>query len=109
MGMSGVDVYNFLFIYRYRVLFFSNMEDLKKQLKSQIISALNLQDVKPEDITDDETLFKGGLGLDSIDVLELIVLMDKEYGITIADAKDGKTIFATINSMAEYIQAHRTK
>lgn len=85
------------------------MDDLKSQLKRQIISALNLQDVQPEDITDDETLFKGGLGLDSIDVLELIVLMDKEYGITIADAKDGKTIFATINSMAEYIQAHRTK
>ena len=85
------------------------MENLKEELKSKIIEVLNLEDVKPEDINDSAELFGSGLGLDSIDALELIVLLDKEYGIKLADPKKGKEIFESINTMAAYITEHRTK
>lgn len=83
--------------------------DLKLQLKKQIIEFLNLTDLKPEDIKDDEELFGGGLGLDSIDSLELIVLLNREYGITIKDPKEGRRVLVDVNTMADYIQQHRTK
>jgi acyl carrier protein len=85
------------------------MEDLKLQLKKQIIEVLNLEDVKIEDIKDDGPLFGDGLGLDSIDALELIVMFSKEYGIKLTDPKEGKKIFQSINTMASYIVANRTK
>ena len=83
------------------------MDKLMSDLKSQIIAQLNLQDTKPEDIGDDQPLFVEGLGLDSIDALELIVLLEKNYGIKIEDPKDGKKIFFSIRSMAEYITEHK--
>jgi acyl carrier protein len=82
---------------------------LKQQLKKQIIEFLNLISVKPEDIKDDEPLFGSGLGLDSIDSIELIVLLNREYGITIQDPKEGRKILVDINTMADYIEKHRTK
>ena len=82
---------------------------LKQQLKKQIIEFLNLISVKPEDIKDDEPLFGTGLGLDSIDSIELIVLLNREYGITIQDPKEGRKILVDINTMADYIEKHRTK
>jgi len=82
---------------------------LKEKLKAQIIEHLNLTELKPEDIKDDEELFGGGLGLDSIDSLELIVLLNREYGITIRDPKEGRRVLVDINTMAEYIQKNRTK
>jgi acyl carrier protein len=82
---------------------------LKARLKEQIIEFLNLTDLKPEDIKDDEELFGGGLGLDSIDSLELIVLLNREYGITIKDPKKGRKVLVDINTMADYIEKHRTK
>ena len=82
---------------------------LKQKLKEQIIEFLNLTDLKPEDIKDDEELFGGGLGLDSIDSLELIVLLNREYGITIKDPKEGRKVLVDVNTMIEYIQQHRTK
>lgn len=85
------------------------MEDLKLELKTKIIEALNLEDIEITDINDDDPLFGDGLGLDSIDALELIVLMDKDYGIKLTDPKEGKTIFQSINTMAAYISEHRTK
>ncbi len=85
------------------------MDTLKNQLKAQIIEALNLEDLQPEDIQNDQPLFGEGLGLDSIDALELIVLLDKQYGIKLSNPKEGKAIFQSIDSMAEYIAAHRTK
>lgn len=85
------------------------MEDLKLELKTKIIEALNLEDIEITDINDDDPLFGDGLGLDSIDALELIVLMDKDYGIKLTDPKEGKTIFQSINTMATYISEHRTK
>lgn len=83
--------------------------ELKQQLKKQIIEFLNLISVKPEDIKDDEPLFGTGLGLDSIDSIELIVLLSREYGITIQDPKAGRKILVDINTMTDYIQKNRTK
>jgi acyl carrier protein len=83
--------------------------ELKQQLKAQIVQFLNLMSVKPEDIKDDEPLFGEGLGLDSIDSIELIVLLGREYGITIQDPKEGRKILTDINTMAAYIEKHRTK
>lgn len=85
------------------------MENLKHELKTKIIETLNLEDIAIEDINDDDPLFGDGLGLDSIDALELIVLMDKDYGIKLTDPKEGKTIFQSINTMAAYITEHRSK
>ena len=83
--------------------------ELKYQLKEQIIKFLNLISVTPDDIKDDEPLFGEGLGLDSIDSLELIVLLDREYGIKITDPKDGRKILVDINTMVDYIEKNRTK
>ncbi len=82
---------------------------LKAQLKKQIVEFLNLLSVKPEDIKDDEPLFGEGLGLDSIDSIELIVLLNREYGIDIKDPKEGRKILVDINTMVAYIEQHRTK
>jgi len=82
---------------------------LKKQLKEQIVKFLNLLSIKPEDIKDDEPLFGEGLGLDSIDSIELIVLLSREYGIEIKDPKEGRKILVDINTMVDYIEKHRTK
>lgn len=79
------------------------MDQLITELKKEIILQLNLQDITPEDIKDNAPLFVDGLGLDSIDVLELIVLMQKKYGIKINGAEEGKTVFFSVKSMAEFI------
>jgi acyl carrier protein len=83
------------------------MEELIEQLKVQIIKQLNLEDVEPEDIDPDEALFGDGLGLDSIDALELIVLLEKEYGIKIENPKEGQKIFYSVRSLAEFITANQ--
>lgn len=85
------------------------MEELKKELKEKIIEALNLEDVSVEDIGDTDMLFEKGLGLDSIDALELIIILDKDYGIKLTDSKDGKKIFQSIETMAQYIKTNRSK
>lgn len=83
------------------------MEKLIENLKIQIIEQLNLEDMEPNEIGDNDALFGDGLGLDSIDALELIVLLEKEYGIKIDDPKKGKDIFYSVKSMAEYITANK--
>lgn len=83
--------------------------DLKQQLKKQIITFLNLTGMEPDDIKDEDPLFGDGLGLDSIDSLELIVLLNREYGIAIKDPKEGRKILVNINTMVEYIEKNRTK
>jgi acyl carrier protein len=82
---------------------------LKQQVKKQIIEFLNLISVTPEDIKDDEPLFGGGLGLDSIDSIELVVLLGREYGIVIQDPKEGRKVLTDVNTMVDYIEKHRTK
>jgi len=85
------------------------MEDLILKLKEEIIDVLNLEDVKPADIDENAPLFGEGLGLDSIDALELIVLMEKNYGIKLKDPAQGKEIFKSVKVLADYIEANRTK
>ncbi|TAH42624.1 MAG: acyl carrier protein [Bacteroidetes bacterium] len=82
---------------------------LKEELKANIVKFLNLISVNPSDIKDDEPLFGEGLGLDSIDAIELIVLLDRVYGIKITDPKEGRKIFIDINTMVDYIEKNRTK
>ncbi len=83
------------------------MEDLKLKLKQQIIDSLNLQGMKPEEIDDNAPLFGEGLGLDSIDSLELMVLLERNYGIKIEDAREGRKVLSSVQSMAEYIQQNQ--
>lgn len=82
---------------------------LKQQLKEQIVQFLNLNNINPNDIKDDEPLFGEGLGLDSIDSIELIVMLSREYGINIQDPKEGRKILTSINTMADFIEANKTK
>jgi acyl carrier protein len=83
------------------------MDELIDKLKQEVIQQLNLEDISASDIDADAPLFGEGLGLDSIDALELIVLLEKNYGIKIEDPKDGKKIFFSIRTMAEYITEHK--
>lgn len=85
------------------------MNETILKLKKEIIEVLNLEDIHPEDIDDNAPLFGEGLGLDSIDALELIVLMEKNYGIKLKDPKEGKSVFQSISVMADYIDKNRTK
>ncbi|MGJ8547973.1 acyl carrier protein [Winogradskyella undariae] len=85
------------------------MDALKKELKESIIEQLNLEDFSVEDIADDDALFGDGLGLDSIDALELIVMLDKDYGIKLTDPNEGKAVFVSVEVLAKYITEHRTK
>ena len=83
------------------------MEDLKNTLKQQIIDSLNLQGMKPAEIDDNAPLFGEGLGLDSIDSLELMVLLERNYGKKIEDAREGRKILASVQTMSDYIQHNR--
>ncbi|MFL1896178.1 phosphopantetheine-binding protein [Aquimarina sp. 2-A2] len=85
------------------------MADLQLELKEKIIEQLSLEDIEVSDIDDNDPLFGDGLGLDSIDALELIVLLEKDYGIKLKDPKEGKAIFESIGVMAAYIENNRTK
>ena len=85
------------------------MEELILQLKNQIIEALNLEEMTPEDIDTEAALFGDGLGLDSIDALELIVLLEKNYGIKLKNPAEGKEIFKSVKCIAEFVEANRTK
>lgn len=80
------------------------MEELIQKLKEEIITALNLSEMKPTEINEEAPLFVDGLGLDSIDALELTVLLEKKYGLKINTAEEGKKILYSVKSMAEYIR-----
>jgi acyl carrier protein len=84
------------------------MGELIEKLKHEIIEVLNLEDVGPNEIEPKAPLFGDGLGLDSIDALELIVLLEKNYGIKIDDPKKGKDVFYSVQTMAEFIEKNRT-
>ncbi|MCM1337213.1 MAG: phosphopantetheine-binding protein [Candidatus Amulumruptor caecigallinarius] len=85
------------------------MDNLIDKLKGQIIEALNLEEITPGDIDNDAPLFGEGLGLDSIDALELIVLLEREYGIRLTNPAEGKEIFKSVASIADYVSANRKK
>ncbi len=82
-------------------------KELIDRLKTQIIDVLNLEDIQASDIDDDAPLFGDGLGLDSIDALELILLLEREYGMKIGTAAEARPIFTSVKTMADYIEQHR--
>jgi acyl carrier protein len=84
------------------------MEQLMAELKKQIIEALNLKHLTPADIGDEQPLFGEGLGLDSIDALELIVLLQQKHSVKLGNPQDGPKIFYSVKTMAEYIKANQT-
>ncbi|MDR2768747.1 MAG: phosphopantetheine-binding protein [Treponema sp.] len=82
------------------------MNDLKREIKQIIVGALELEDIKPEDIADSEPIFGAGLGLDSIDALELGVALKKKFGVKFsAESADNKKHFASVDALASYISA----
>lgn len=86
------------------------MEELVHELKEKIIETLSLEEMSADDIDADAPLFgENGLGLDSIDALELIVLLEKQYGIKLDDPSQGKEIFKSVSTIAQYVARHRTK
>jgi len=85
------------------------MEELKSELKRVVIDATNIDDVAPGDIDDDQPLFVEGLGLDSIDAMELAVALDTRYGVTISDSETARRAFASIGALADFVTANRTK
>ena len=80
------------------------MNDLKTKLKEQLIKHLNLEDFSVKDIADDLPLFGDGLGLDSIDALEIIVMLDRCFDIKISNPEEGAKIFKSVNTIAEFIE-----
>lgn len=86
------------------------MEQLMQELKEALIESLNLEDITPEEIENDAPLFGDeGLGLDSIDALEIILVLERNYGIRIANPAEGESIFYSVRTLAEFITANRTK
>ncbi len=85
------------------------MDELISQLKQQVIDVLNLEEMTADDIDANAPLFGEGLGLDSIDALELIVLMEREYGIKLSNPAEGKEIFRSVATIADYVSKNRKK
>ncbi|MGZ4960113.1 MAG: phosphopantetheine-binding protein [Methylomonas sp.] len=85
-------------------------DDLISQLKTMLIEGLRLEDIMPDDISPDAALFEGGLGLDSIDALEIGVMLDRQYGVKITSGDErNQQIFASLRSLAEFVSTHRTR
>jgi acyl carrier protein len=85
------------------------MEQLISELKEKIIETLDLIDVKPADFKEDELLVGGPLGIDSIDILELAMMIDRDYGIKIDNKELGQKVFASLRTLAEYIHKNRNR
>ena len=79
------------------------LAEIRTKLKQLLVTSLNLEDVTPEQIGDDSALFGEGLGLDSLDAVEIIVLLQRNFGIDVKNIEKGSTIFTSVNSLANYI------
>ncbi|NDY72598.1 acyl carrier protein [Desulfobacter hydrogenophilus] len=82
------------------------MEKLISELKQKIVDTLGLTDVTPEDINEQDQLIGGPLGLDSIDVLEMVMMLENDYGVVIDNKELGETVFSTLDTLARYVNEH---
>ncbi len=85
------------------------MEELLQELKNKIVEELDLKDITPDDLADDTPFFDGGLGLDSVDLMVLVALVDRDYGVEIFTREVGEKVFITLSTLAAYIAKHRKK
>jgi acyl carrier protein len=85
------------------------MKQLLQELKRKIVEELQLEDVTPDELADETPFFDGGLGLDSVDLLILVALVDRDYGIQIFNRELGEKVFITLSTLAEYIDKNRKK
>lgn len=83
------------------------MRNLLEELKNKIVEELELEDTKPKDIPDDALFFSGGLGLDSVDLLVLVAVLDRDYGVEIHSREVGEKVFVNLTTLAEYVAEHR--
>jgi acyl carrier protein len=83
--------------------------DLKRKLKELLIERLKFEDMTPEDIGDDEPLFAGGLGLDSIDALEIVVMLETEFGIKVKNESAARDYFRSVSTLTEFVEARLTQ
>jgi len=81
-----------------------SLMDIRQRLKQVIIEDLNLEEITPEQIRDDEVLFGEGIGLDSLDAVELVVVVKRHFGVEIKDMTEGRAAFASIGSLAKFIE-----
>lgn len=84
-------------------------EQTVQELKEAIIEALNLEEITPDEIDPATPLFRDGLGLDSIDALEIVIILDRNYGIKLANPSEAKEVFYSIDTLAEYVEQNRTR
>ncbi len=85
------------------------MDNLLQELKKKIVEELDLKDVTPNELADDTSFFDGGLGLDSVDLMFLVALVDRDYGVEIFSRELGEKVFTTLSTLAEYITKHQKK
>jgi acyl carrier protein len=85
------------------------MDEIKVKLKQLIIDELHLPDIKPDDIDDSAPLFGSGLGLDSLDALQLAVAIEEHFGVRIADENEGKQAFTSVNALVAHVSEHRPR
>jgi len=85
------------------------LAQIRKDLKEILVRDLALEDIDPEDIKDDEVLFGDGLGLDSLDAVEIVVILQRNFGLEVKDMEKGKEIFYSLDTLARYIYENRKK
>lgn len=85
------------------------LPEIRKKLKELLVENLSLEDVSPEEIKDDEILFGEGLGLDSLDAVEIVVLLQRNFGLEVKDMKEGRKIFYSIDTLANYVYENKDK
>jgi acyl carrier protein len=86
-----------------------DLQAIRKKLKELLVSHLSLEDIKPQEIKDDEILFGEGLGLDSLDAVEIVVLLQRNFGLEIKDMNEGRKVFYSVDTLANYIYDNQKK